>query len=135
MSQKEIKSQLINLYLYLKIRKADDIENITKKDIQNEKISSDILPTKEVINYIKNAIETLIELYACEKYEEKVLNDESKKNYHNNENKNDENGLLLYEGMLRKAEKNIRKYIRVNIYNLIFIILVRARIKIKIRRS
>ena len=135
MSQKEIKNQLINLYLYLKIRKADDIENITKKDIQNEKISSDILPTKEVINYIKNAIETLIELYACEKYEEKVLNDESKKNYHNNENKNDENGLLLYEGMLRKAEKNIRKYIRVNIYNLIFIILVRARIKIKIRRS
>ena len=43
MSQKEIKNQLINLYLYLKIRKADDIENITKKDIQNEKISSDII--------------------------------------------------------------------------------------------
>ena len=79
MSQKEIKSQLINLYLYLKIRKADDIENITKKDIQNEKISSDILPKKELNNYIKNSIETLIELQACEKYEEKVLNDESKK--------------------------------------------------------
>ena len=43
MPQKEIKSQLINLYLYLKIRKADDVEKITKKDIQNEKISSDIL--------------------------------------------------------------------------------------------
>ena len=135
MSQKEIKSQLIDLYLYLKIRKADDIEKITKEDIQNEKISLDILPTKEIINYIKNSIETLIELKACEKYEEKVLNDESKKNYHNNEDKNDENGLLLYEGMLRKAEKDIRKHIRVNIYYIIFIILVRARIKIKTRRS
>ena len=135
MAQKEIKSQLIDLYLYLKIRKADDIEKITKEDIQNERISLDILPTKEIINYIKNSIETLIELKSCEKYEEKVLNDESKKNYHNNEDKNDENGLLLYEGMLRKAEKDIRKHIRVNIYNLIIIILVRARIKIKTRKS
>ena len=33
--------------------------------------------------------------------------------YHNNEDKNDENGLILYEGMLRKAEKDIRKHIRV----------------------
>ncbi len=72
--------------------------------------------TKKIINNIKNSIETLIELKACEKYEEKLLNDESKKNYHNNEDKNDENGLLLYEGMLRKAEKDIRKHIRVNIY-------------------
>ena len=135
MSQKEIKSQLIDLYLYLKIRKADDIAEITKEDIQNEKISLDILPTKEIIKYIKNSIETLIELKACEKYEEKVLNDESKKNYHNNENKSDENGLLLFKGMLRKAEKDTRKHIRVNIYNLIFIILVRARIKIKTRIS
>jgi len=116
MSQKDIKSQLIDLYLYLKIRKADDIEKITKDDIENEKDTLTILPTKDIINYIKNSIETLIELKACEKYEEKILNDESKKNYHNKENKNDENGLMLYEGMLIKAEKDIRKHIRVIIY-------------------
>ena len=79
MSQKDIKSQLIDLYLYLKIRKADDIEKITKDDIENEKDTLTILPTKDIINYIKNSIETLIELKACEKYEEKILNDESKK--------------------------------------------------------
>ena len=63
------------------------------------------------MKYIKDSIEALIELKACEKYEEKILNDESKKKYRNTEDKNDENGLILYEGMLIKAEKDIRKHI------------------------
>ena len=120
MSQKEIKNQLIDLYLFLKIRKSDEIEKITKEDIENEKENLKILSTEDIINYIKNSIETLIELKACEKYEEKVLNEESKKLYRNDEDKNDENGLLLYEGMLIKAEKDIRKHIRVIKYIYIF---------------
>ena len=116
MSEDESKMQLIDLYLFLKIRKSEEIEKITKEDIENEKSNLIILPTSDIINYIKNSIETLIELKACEKYEEKVLNEESKKTYHNYENKNDENGLVLYEGMLIKAEKDIRKHIRVNKY-------------------
>ena len=113
MSLKEIKNQLIDLYLYLKIRKEDEIENLTKEDIENEKNILEILPANDIINYIKNSIEILIELKACEKYEEKILIDEEKKLYHNYEDKNDENGLILYEGMLIKAEKDIRKHIRV----------------------
>ncbi len=116
MSHEEIKNQLIELYLFLKIRKSDEIEKITKEDIENEKNNLNNLPINDIINYIKNSIETLIELKACEKYEEKILNDESKKFYHNPEDKNDENGLILYEGMLIKAEKDIRKHIRVNKY-------------------
>jgi hypothetical protein len=116
MSEDESKMQLIDLYLFLKIRKSEEIEKITKEDIENEKSNLIILPTSDIINYIKNSIETLIELKACEKYEEKVLNEESKKTYHNYEDKNDENGLVLYEGMLIKAEKDIRKHIRVNKY-------------------
>ena len=116
MSEDESKMQLIDLYLFLKIRKSEEIEKITKEDIENEKSNLIILPTSDIINYIKNLIETLIELKACEKYEEKVLNEESKKMYHNYEDKNDENGLVLYEGMLIKAEKDIRKHIRVNKY-------------------
>ena len=39
------------------------------------------------------------------------------------EDKSDENGLMLYEGMLVKAERDIRNHIGVNnIYYLIFII-------------
>ena len=116
MSEDESKMQLIDLYLFLKIRKSEEIEKITKEDIENEKSNLIILPTSDIINYIKNSIETLIELKACEKYEEKVLNEESKKTYHNYEDKNDENGLVLYEGMLIKAEKDVRKHIRVNKY-------------------
>ena len=121
MSKNEIKNKLIELYLFLKIRKSEELENITREDIENEKDSLNILPTIDIINYIKESIETLIELKACEKYEEKILNDEYKKKYRNTEDKNDENGLILYEGMLIKAEKDIRKHIRVIILYLIYL--------------
>lgn len=121
MSKNEIKNKLIELYLFLKIRKTEELESITKEDIENEKDSLNILPIIDIINYIKESIETLIEIKACEKYEEKILNDESKKKYRNSEDKNDENGLMLYEGMLIKAEKDIRKHIRVIILYLIYL--------------
>ena len=121
MSKNDIKNKLIELYLFLKIRKSEELENITREDIENEKDSLNILPTIDIINYIKESIETLIELKACEKYEEKILNDEYKKKYRNTEDKNDENGLILYEGMLIKAEKDIRKHIRVIILYLIYL--------------
>ena len=121
MSKNEIKNKLIELYLFLKIRKTEELECITKEDIENEKDSLNNLPIIDIINYIKESIETLIEIKACEKYEEKILNDESKKKYRNTEDKNDENGLMLYEGMLIKAEKDIRKHIRVIILYLIYL--------------
>ena len=123
MSKNEIKNKLIELYLFLKIRKTEELECITKEDIENEKDSLNNLPIIDIINYIKESIETLIEIKACEKYEEKILNDESKKKYRNSEDKNDENGLMLYEGMLIKAEKDIRKHIRVIILYLIYLLI------------
>ena len=123
MSKNEIKNKLIDLYLFLKIRKSEELDNITKEDIKNEKDSLFVLPTTDIINYIKDSIEALIELKACEKYEEKILIDESKKKYRNTEDKNDENGLMLYEGMLIQAEKDLRKHIRVNILYLIYLLI------------
>ena len=123
MSKNEIKNKLIDLYLFLKIRKSEELDNITKEDIKNERDSLFVLPTTDIINYIKDSIEALIELKACEKYEEKILNDESKKKYRNTEDKNDENGLMLYAGMLIQAEKDIRKHIRVNILYLIYLLI------------
>jgi hypothetical protein len=123
MSKNEIKNKLIELYLFLKIRKSEELENITQEGIESERDSLIVLPTIDIINYIKESIETLIEIKACEKYEEKILNDESKKKYRNTEDKNDENGLMLYEGMLIKAEKDIRKHIRVIILYLIYLLI------------
>jgi len=120
MSMEEIKNSIIDLYFGVKVRKLEEINNMTDGIIKQEKQVLDKLPIKEIINYINNSIETLIDIKASEKYEEKILEDEEKEKYRNiNDLENDPNGLKLYEGMLIKAESDIRNHIRVikNIYN------------------
>jgi len=120
MSMEEIKNSIIDLYFGVKVRKLEEINNMTDDIIKQEKQVLDKLPIKEIINYINNSIETLIDIKASEKYEEKILEDEEKEKYRNiNDLENDPNGLKLYEGMLIKAESDIRNHIRVikNIYN------------------
>jgi hypothetical protein len=116
----KIKNAIIDLYFGVKVRKLEEINNMTDDIIKQEKQVLDKLPIIEIINYINNSIETLIEIKATEKYEEKILEDEEKEKYRNiNDLENDPNGLKLYEGMLIKAESDIRNHIRVikNIYN------------------
>ena len=120
MSLEEIRNKLINLYLCVKVRKSDDIKKITPECIQKEKIGLKKLPIIDIIDYIQNSIEILVEMRAIEKYEEKLEKEEEKNNYINKEDPNDSNGLKLYEGMLISAEKRIRNHIRVS--NKIFII-------------
>ena len=120
MSLKEIRNKLIDLYLCVKVRKSDDIKKITSDCIQEEKDGLQKLPILDIINYIQNSIEILVEMRAIEKYEEKMKKEEEKNNYINKEDPNDLNGLKLYEGMLITAEKRIRNHIRVS--NKIFII-------------
>jgi len=114
MSMEEIKNSIIDLYFGVKVRKLEEINNMTDDIIKQEKQVLDKLPIKEIINYINNSIETLIDIKASEKYEEKILEDEEKEKYRNiNDLENDPNGLKLYEGMLTKAESDIRNHIRV----------------------
>ena len=120
MSMEEIKNSIIDLYFGVKVRKLEEINNMTDGIIKQEKQVLDKLPIKEIINYINNSIETLIDIKASEKYEEKILEDEEKEKYRNiNDLENDPNGLKLYERMLIIAESDIRNHIRVikNIYN------------------
>ena len=70
---------------------------------------------------------------ATEKYEQKLEKDEEIKNYVNEQNPDDSNGLKLYEGMLIQAEKNIRNHIRVSNKIIIIINLEWTRIKINNR--
>ena len=120
MSMEKIKNAIIDLYFGVKVRKLEEINNMTDDIIKQEKQVLDKLPIIDIINYINNSIETLIDIKASEKYEEKILEDEEKEKYRNiNDLENDPNGLKLYEGMLIKAESDIRNHIRVikNIYN------------------
>ena len=120
MSFKEVKSQLIDLYLCIKVRKSEDIEDLNKDIIIEEKKALENLPLSDIMNYIKNSIDVLVEIKTFNKLQEKLEKDEEKNNYINNEDKNDLNGLKLYEGMLINTEKKIRQHIRVRILKFIF---------------
>lgn len=124
MSKGEIQNALVDLYFEAKIRKWSDMDNITDDIIKKEKEKLYKLPLMDIINYIKNSIEILSEIKAQEKYDEKILEDEKKEKYKNiNDLENDPNGLKLFEGMLVKAESDIRSHIRVrNKLNNIYIL-------------
>ena len=113
MSIEEIGKNIIDLYLCVKVRKTDEIHNITPEYIKQEKNDLKKIPLLDIINYIQNSIEILVEMRAMEKYEEKLEKDEENNKYINKEDPNDLNGLKLYEGMLIKAESSIRSHIRV----------------------
>ncbi len=116
----EIKNALIDLYLGVKVRKLSEINNMPDELVVEEEQILKKLPVLEIINYISNSIEILSEIKAQEKYEEKILEDEEKEKYINkNDIENDPNGLKLYEGMLIKAESDIRNHIRVSNYYII----------------
>ena len=113
----DIRDQLTDLYLSVKVRKTEEIKeinDINEEIINNERENLKKLPLTDIISYIQNSIDTLVELKASEKYEQKLEKDEEIKKYINEEDPNDANGLKLYEGMLIQAEKNIRSHIRVS---------------------
>ena len=113
MSEK-IRAQLIDLYLSVKVRKTEEINYINDETINKERQNLKKIPMSDIINYIQCSIDTLVDLRATEKYEQKLEKDEELKNYVNEEDPDDSNGLKLYEGMLIQAEKNIRNHIRVS---------------------
>ena len=123
MSLEEIKSQLLDLYLSIKVRKREDIKYLTQDNYNKEKESLINLPLSDIMSYIQNSIDILVEIKSFEKFQEKIKKEEEKNNYINNENKNDLNGLKLYEGMLINAEKDIRSHIRVRILKFIVLLL------------
>ena len=110
---KEIKKQLIDLYLCVKVRKSEEIEKLTSENIDSERQDLKNLPLTDIINYIQNSIDVLVELRANEKYEQKMEILESKDKYINYEDPKDANGLKLYECMLIKIEGDLRNHIRV----------------------
>ncbi len=110
---KEIKDLLIDLYLSVKVRKSEEIETLLPENIDLERNIIKHLPVIDIIGYIQNSIDTLVELRANDLYEQKIEKEESKSKYINYENPEDANGLKLYEGMLIKAEGDLRNHIKV----------------------
>ncbi len=118
---KEIRRQLIDLYLCVKVRKSEEIEKLTSENVDEERRNLKHLPLVDIINYIQNSIDVLVDLRASEKYQQKLEEDENKDKYINYEDPKDANGLKLYEGMLIKIESDLRNHIRVINIFLIYI--------------
>ena len=133
MEIQKIKKALINLYLSVKIRKLSDIKNLNNDLLEKEEEVLNKLPIYDIINYLSNSIEILTDIKAQDKYEAKILEDEEKEKYININNlENDANGLILYEGMLIKAEADIRNHIRVSIKLIIINKQIEQELKLKI---
>ena len=79
---------------------------MTDDDIKNESERLATVSCEDLISYIYNSIDVLVDIKAQEKYEEKLKEKE--------ENEMTENeGMNVYESLLIKAEKDVRNHIRV----------------------
>lgn len=79
---------------------------MTDDDINNERERLSKVSCEDLISYIYNSIDVLVDIKAQEKYEEKLKEKE--------ENEMTENeGMNVYESLLIKAEKDVRNHIRV----------------------
>ena len=104
------KNLLIKMYLELKVRKKEEIEDLKEKILEeNNKLKTFSLI--ELINYISNNINIFIEIKLNEKYEEIIRKEKEDKN----DDYEEKELSKQYEELLIKAENDIRKHIKVRI--------------------
>ena len=109
------KDLLIKMYLELKIRKKEELDKINNDKINEEMNSLKRLSFAELINYITNTINILIEMKANLKYDKRIQEQFYEENADEECSKrNDKKSLAKqYEELLIKAENDIRKHIKV----------------------
>ena len=116
------KNLLVKMYLELKMWKKEKIEDITNAKIIEEKEQLKKLSLIDLINYISNNINILIEIKSNLKYEEKIRKEREEENENNDEGA--KNLSKQYEELLIKAENDIRKHIKVRIIFLKYFIII-----------
>ena len=116
------KNLLVKMYLELKMWKKEKIEDITNAKIIEEKEQLKKLSLIDLINYISNNINILIEIKSNLKYEEKIRKEREEENENNDEGA--KNLSKQYEELLIKAENDIRKHIKVRIIFLTYFIII-----------
>ena len=116
------KNLLVKMYLELKMWKKEKIEDITNAKIIEEKEQLKKLSLTDLINYISNNINILIEIKSNLKYEEKIRKEREEEN--ENYDEGAKNLSKQYEELLIKAENDIRKHIKVRIMFLTYFIII-----------
>ena len=110
------KDLLMKMYLELKVRKKEEIEELSKEKKIEEKQDLKKLSLIELINYISNHINILIVIKSNLKYEEKMK--KAKEAVEDDDSSDKKTLAKQYEELLIKAENDIRKHIKVSNYYL-----------------
>ncbi len=110
------KDLLMKMYLELKVRKKEEIEELSKEKKIEEKQDLKKLSLIELINYISNHINILIVIKSNLKYEEKMK--KAKEATEDDDSSDKKTLAKQYEELLIKAENDIRKHIKVSNYYL-----------------
>jgi len=114
--QDEIKLQLIELYLNVKIRSKDEISDFSEENLVEEKDRLLEASIQGLINYIKTSIEILMNL----KVEEYLELKKKQKREKNLEQERSQDSARIsteppqdYEEVIQKFEGDVRKHIRI----------------------
>ena len=110
------KDLLMKMYLELKVRKKEEIEELSKEKKIEDKQDLKKLSLIELINYISNHINILIVIKSNLKYEEKMK--KAKEAVEDDDSSDKKTLAKQYEELLIKAENDIRKHIKVSNYYL-----------------
>ena len=111
----QAKDLLIKMYLELKLKGEEEILELSKDKIKEEKNNFKSFTLVELINYISKTINILIDVNSNLKFEERIRKQKEKKEIEKQCIFRDENKSLAeqYEELLIKAENDIRKHIKV----------------------
>ena len=111
----QAKDLLIKMYLELKLKGEEEILELSKDKIKEEKNNFKSFTLVELINYISKTINILIDVNSNLKFEERIRKQKEQKEIEKQCIFRDENKSLAeqYEELLIKAENDIRKHIKV----------------------
>ena len=103
MSSKVVKELLVMFYLDIKMRNHDNLIVMTSNRLETEKQKLMKISIFDIIKYIYDYIDILIDRKAEEKYQERKKFEKEMKN---------DNSVIEYEKLLIKAEKEIRQHVQ-----------------------
>jgi hypothetical protein len=111
----QAKDLLIKFYLELKLKGEEEILELSKDKIKEEKNNFKSFTLVELINYISKTINILIDVNSNLKFEERMRKQKEQKEIEKQCIFRDENKSLAeqYEELLIKAENDIRKHLKV----------------------
>lgn len=103
--KQKIEDALIDIYLSVKIRQQDDIDQLNTLSLEEEKEQLKTTDPLVIIEYIKTSMDILINLKVEERLESEKHSIENNKTLEDHQNS--------YEILLRKYESDIRQHIKV----------------------